>query len=39
MEYRFDCLADLPPSCEDIVFCRETGWKDEELAVLARDGV
>lgn len=39
MEYRFDCLTDRPPSCEEIVFWRETGWKEEEEAVDAREGV
>lgn len=39
MEYRLDWRADLVPSYEDIVFCREIGWKDEEEAVEARDGV
>jgi hypothetical protein len=38
-EYRFDCRADRDPSCEDMVFCRDTGWKDDEEAVDARDGV
>jgi hypothetical protein len=39
IEYRFDCRTDLPPSCEDIVFWRDTGWKEEEEAVEAREGV
>jgi hypothetical protein len=39
IEYRFDCRTDLPPSCDDIVFWRETGWKEEEEAVDAREGV
>ena len=39
MEYRFDWRADREPSYEDIVFCRERGWKEEEDAVEARDGV
>lgn len=38
-EYLFDCRADREPSIEDIVFCRETGWKEDEEAVEARDGV
>jgi hypothetical protein len=38
IEYRFDWRTDLPPSWDDIVFWRETGWKDEEEAVDARDG-
>jgi len=37
-EYRFDCRTDRDPSCEDIVFARETGMKDEEEDVEARDG-
>lgn len=37
-EYRLDCRADLEPSCEEIVFCRETGWKEDDEAVDARDG-
>jgi hypothetical protein len=38
MEYRFDWRTDLAPSCDDMVFWRETGWKEEEEAVDARDG-
>jgi hypothetical protein len=39
-EYLFDCLADRLPSLTlDIVFWRETGWKEEEEALDARDGV
>lgn len=37
-EYLFDCLIDRDPSCEDIVFWRETGTNDEEEEVEARDG-
>ena len=36
IEMRLDCLTERP-SCEDIVFCRETGWKEEEEAVEALD--
>lgn len=39
MEYRFDWRAERDPSYEDIVFCLEIGWKDEDEAVEARDGV
>ena len=39
MEYRFDWRADREPSYEDMVFCLERGWKDEEEAVEAREGV
>lgn len=39
MEYRLDWRTDLPPSWEDIVFWRDTGWKEDEDAVEARDGV
>lgn len=39
IEYRFDCRTDLVPSCEDIVFWRDTGWKEEDDAVEAREGV
>jgi hypothetical protein len=38
-EYLLDCRADRDPSSDDIVFCRETGWKDDEEAVDAREGV
>lgn len=39
-EYLFDCLADRLPSLTlDIVFWRDTGWKEEEEALDARDGV
>lgn len=37
-EYRFDWRTEREPSCEDIVFCRETGAKDEEEDVDAREG-
>lgn len=37
-EYRFDCRIERAPSCEDIVFCRETGMKEDEEEVEARDG-
>lgn len=39
MEYRFDCRTDRPPSWEAVVFWRETGWKEEEEAVDALEGV
>lgn len=39
MEYLLDCRALRLPSWEDMVFCLETGWKDDEEAVEARDGV
>lgn len=39
MEYRLDCRTDLPPSWEDIVFWRETGWKEDDEAVEALEGV
>ena len=38
MEYLFDCRTERPPSCDDIVFWRDTGWKDDEDAVDALDG-
>jgi hypothetical protein len=38
-EYRFDWRTERDPSCEDIVFWRETGMKDEEVDdVDAREG-
>jgi hypothetical protein len=38
-EYRFDWRTERDPSCEDIVFWRETGTKDEEVDdVDAREG-
>jgi hypothetical protein len=38
-EYRFDCRTERDPSCDDIVFWRETGTKDEEVEdVEAREG-
>jgi hypothetical protein len=37
-EYRFDCRTDREPSCEDIVFWRETGMKEEDEEVDAREG-
>lgn len=36
IEYRFDCRVE-DAVIEDIVFWRETGWKEEEEAVDARD--
>lgn len=36
VEYRFDCLADRP-SCDDTVFCRETGANEDEEDVEALD--
>ena len=33
-ETRFDCRMDRP-SCEDMVVCLETGWKDEDDEVEA----
>lgn len=39
MEYRLDCRAEREPSYEDIVFCREIGWKEEDEAVDALEGV
>jgi hypothetical protein len=37
-EYRFDCRTEREPSCEDIVFWRETGMKDDDEDVDAREG-
>jgi len=37
-EYRFDWRTERDPSWEDIVFWRETGMKDDEEDVEARDG-
>lgn len=37
-EYLFDWRMERVPSCEDMVFCRETGTKDEEEEVEALDG-
>lgn len=37
-EYRFDWRTEREPSCEDMVFWRETGMKDEDDEVEARDG-
>jgi hypothetical protein len=38
-EYRFDWRTERDPSCEDIVFWRDTGIKDEEVEdVDAREG-
>lgn len=37
-EYLFDWRTERDPSWEDIVFWRETGLKDEEEEVDARDG-
>lgn len=39
MEYRFDWRTDRVPSMEDMVFWRETGWKEDEEAVDALEGV
>lgn len=40
MEYLLDWRADREPSWEDdMVFCREIGWNEEEDAVEAREGV
>lgn len=36
MEYRRDCRTDRP-SCDDTVFWRDTGMKEEEEDVDARD--
>lgn len=36
MEMRFDCLTDRPSWLES-VFCRVTGWKEEDEEVEARD--
>jgi hypothetical protein len=37
-EYLFDWRTEREPSCEDMVFWRETGMKDEDEDVDARDG-
>jgi hypothetical protein len=37
-EYRFDWRTEREPSCEDIVFWRETGMKDDEEDDDAREG-
>ena len=37
-EYRFDCRTERDPSWEDMVFWRETGMKEEEEEVEAREG-
>jgi hypothetical protein len=37
-EYRFDWRTEREPSCDDIVFWRETGMKDDEEDVEAREG-
>ena len=34
-EYLLDCRTERPPSCEDIVFCRDTGTKEDEEEVEA----
>lgn len=39
MEYRLDWRAEREPSYEDMVFWRDKGWKDEDEAVDALDGV
>jgi hypothetical protein len=37
-EYRFDWRTEREPSWDDIVFWRETGMKDDEDEVEAREG-
>jgi hypothetical protein len=37
-EYRFDWRTEREPSWEDMVFWRETGIKEDEEDVDARDG-
>lgn len=37
-EYRFDWRTEREPSCEDIVFWRDTGMKDDDEDVDAREG-
>jgi hypothetical protein len=37
-EYRFDWRIEREPSCEDMVFWRETGMKEEDEDVEALDG-
>lgn len=39
MEYLLDCRTDRPPSWDEIVFWRDTGWNEDEEAVEALDGV
>ena len=38
-EYRFEARMERLPSCELMVFCRDTGWKDDPDEVEAREGV
>ena len=38
-EYRFEARMERLPSCELIVFCRDTGWKEDPEEVEAREGV
>lgn len=38
-EYRFDARMERLPSCELIVFCRDTGTYEDPDEVDARDGV
>lgn len=37
-EYRFDWRTEREPSCDDIVFWRETGTKDDDDDVDALEG-
>jgi hypothetical protein len=37
-EYRFDWRTEREPSCEDMVFWRETGMNEDEDDVEAREG-
>ena len=39
MDSRFDWRAERDPSYEDIVFCLDRAWNEEEEAVEALDGV
>ena len=42
VEYLFDCRADRPSCEEEMVFCRETGTKEDEEEVDAleiREGI
>jgi hypothetical protein len=38
-EYRFDARTERVPSCELIVFCRDTGTYEDPDEVDAREGV
>lgn len=38
-EYRLEARTERPPSCELIVFCRDTGWNEDPDEVDAREGV